>query len=57
MALSQVRSYSQRILSLSFLNCPSLDLLIVSDSGVSCLTPVHAHSPQACHLHLDLISP
>ena len=28
-----------------FLKCPSLDSLIVSDSKVSCLTPVHAHSP------------
>ena len=35
------------ILSLSFLKRPSLDSLIVSDSGVSCLTPVHAHSPGA----------
>ena len=41
--LSQV-SYSELVLSLSFLKCPSLDLLIVSDSGVSCLSPVHAHS-------------
>ena len=47
MALSQVRSYSQWILSLSFLKCPSLDSLIMSDSGVSCLTTVHAHSPRA----------
>ena len=29
------------------LNCPSLDSLIMSDSGVSCLTPIHAHSPGA----------
>ena len=35
------------IFSLSFLKCPSLDLLIVSDSGVSCLALVHAHSPGA----------
>ena len=47
MALSQVSSYSQWILSLSFLKCPSLDSLIVSDSGVSWLTPAHAHSPGA----------
>ena len=47
MALSQVRSYSQWILSLSFLKCPSLDSQIVSDSEVSCLSPVHAHSPGA----------
>ena len=47
MALSQVRSYSQWILSLSFLKCPSLDSLIVSDSEISCLTSVHAHSPRA----------
>ena len=33
--------------SLSFLKCPSLDSLIVSDSEVSCLSPVHAHSPRA----------
>ena len=31
----------------AFLKCPSLDLLIVSDSEVSCLTPVHAHSPRS----------
>ena len=31
----------------AFLKCPSLDSPIVSDSGVSCLTPVHAHSPRA----------
>ena len=47
MALSQVRSYSQLILSLSFLKCPYLNLLIVSDSEVSCLTPVCAHSAGA----------
>ena len=35
------------IFSLSFLKCPSLDSLIVSDSGVSGVTPVHAHSPGA----------
>ena len=46
MALSQVRSYSQWILSLSFLKYPSLDSLILSDPGVSCLTLVHAHSPE-----------
>ena len=34
MALAQVKSYSQLILSLSFLKCPSLDSLIFSDSGV-----------------------
>ena len=45
MALSQVRSYSQWILSLPFLKCLSLDLLIVSDSGVSSLTPIHVRSP------------
>ena len=47
MALSQVRSYSQWILSLSFLNCPSLDTLIMSDSEISCLTLVHPDSPGA----------
>ena len=47
MALSLVRSYSQWVLSLSFLKCPSQDSLIMSDSGVSCLTTVHAHSPRA----------
>ena len=47
MALSQVKSYSQLILSLSFLKCPYLNSLIVSDSEVSCLTPVCAHSPGA----------
>ena len=31
----------------AFLKCPSLDSLIMSDSEVSCLTPVHAHSPGA----------
>ena len=31
----------------AFLKCPSQDWLIVSDSEVSCLTPVHAHSPGA----------
>ena len=31
----------------AFLKCPSLDFIIVSDSGVSCLTPVHARSPGA----------
>ena len=31
----------------AFLKCPSLDSLIVSDSEVSCLTPVHTHSPGA----------
>ena len=36
--------YFQLILSLSFLKYPSLDSLILSDSGVSCLTPLHAHS-------------
>ena len=41
---------------------PSLDLLIVSDSEVSFLTPVHMHTHQgtslrACCLHLDPISP
>ena len=47
MALCLVRSYSEWILSLSFLSCPSLDSLIMSDSAVSCLTLVHAHSPGA----------
>ena len=42
MVLLQVGSYSQWILTL-----PSLDSLIVSDSEVSCLTPVYAHSPGA----------
>ena len=32
---------------IAFLKCPSLDSLIMSDSEVSCLTPVHAHSPRA----------
>ena len=45
----------------AFLKCPSQDWLIVSDSEVSCLTPVHAHSPgpslRASCLHLDPISP
>ena len=41
-------SFSGKVIfHLSFLICPSLDSLIVSDSGVSCLTPVHAHSPWA----------
>ena len=41
-------SFSGKVIfSLSFLKCPSLDSLIVSDSGVSCVTPVHAHSPGA----------
>ena len=41
-------SFSGKVIfSLSFLKCPSLDSLIVSDSGVSCVTPVHAHSPRA----------
>ena len=31
----------------AFLKCPSQDWLIVSDSEVSCLTTVHAHSPGA----------
>ena len=31
----------------AFLKCPSLDLVIMSDSEVSCLTHVHAHSPGA----------
>ena len=31
----------------AFLKCPSLDSLIVSDSEISCLTSVHAHSPRA----------
>ena len=35
------------IFSLSLLKCPSLDSLIMSDSGVSCVTPVHTHSPGA----------
>ena len=43
MALSLVRSYSQWILSLSFLNCPSLDSLIMFDSEISCLTFVYTH--------------
>ena len=47
MTLSQVRSYSQLILNLSLLKYLSLDWLIFSDSEVSCLTPVHAHSPVA----------
>ena len=46
MALSQVGSYSQWILT-AFLKCPSQDSLIMFDSGVSCVTPVHAHSPEA----------
>ena len=61
MTLSQVRSYSQLILNLSLLKYLSLDWLIFSDSEVSCLTPVHAHSPgpslRASCLHLDPISP
>ena len=41
-------SFSGKVIfSLSFLKCPSLDSLIVSDAGVSCVTPVHAHSPEA----------
>ena len=41
-------SFSGKVIfSLSFLKCPSLDSLIVSDSGVSCVPPVHAHSPRA----------
>ena len=32
---------------IAFLKCPSLNSLIVSDSEVSCLTPVYAHSPGA----------
>ena len=55
MALSLVRSYSQWILSLSFLNSPSLNSLIVSDSEISCLTLVHPHSPGA--FHQGLLSP
>ena len=47
MALSQVRSYSQWILNLSCLKYPFLDSLILSDSAVPCLTPVHSHSPGA----------
>ena len=31
----------------AFLKCRSQDSLIVSDSGVSCVTPVYAHSPGA----------
>ena len=31
----------------AFLKCPSQDSLTMSDSGVSCLTTVHAHSPRA----------
>ena len=46
MVLSQVGSYSQWILT-AFLKCPSQDSLIMFDSGVSCLTPVHAHSSGA----------
>ena len=38
--------YFQLILSLSFLKYLSLDSLILSDSGVFCLTPLHAHSPE-----------
>ena len=41
-------SFSGKVIfSLSFLKCPSLDSLMVSDCGVSCLTPVHAHSSGA----------
>ena len=41
-------SFSGKVIfSLSFLKCPALDLLIVSDSGVSCLTPVNVQSPEA----------
>ena len=41
-------SFSGKVIfSLFFLKCPSLDLLIVSDSGVSCLAPIQAHSPGA----------
>ena len=41
-------SFSGKVIfSLSFLKCPALDLLIVSDSGVSCLTPVYRRSSGA----------
>ena len=49
-------SFSGKVIfSLSFLKCPSLDSLMVSDCGVSCLTPVHAHSSGA--LPQGLLSP
>ena len=59
MALSQVGSYSQWILT-AFLKCPSQDSLIMFDSGVSCVIPVHTlapgHSLRPCQLHLGPVS-